>query len=74
MDKEINVFLNKEFAYRIQEWVQLNNEIDNQYSNELLNKIQHMEEIFTTAVKYRFLNKQDTNQKVYNYLESLLEN
>lgn len=51
-----------------------NKDIDNQYSNELFTKIQHMEEIFTTAVKYRFLNKQDTNQKVYNYLDSLLEN
>lgn len=73
MDKEINVFLKKEFAYRIQEWVELNNEIDNQYSNELLNKIQHIEEVITTAVKYRFLNKDNTNQKVYNYMESLLE-
>ena len=73
MDKEINVFLKKEFAYRIQEWVQLNKEIDNQYSSELFNKIQHIEEVITTAVKYRFLNKQDTNQKVYNYMESLLD-
>lgn len=73
MDKEINVFLKKEFAYRIQEWVQLNNEIDKQYSKELLNRIQHIEEVITTAVKYRFLNKDNTNQKVYNYMESLLE-
>ena len=73
MDKEINVFLKKEFAYRIKEWVELNKEIDKQYSNELLNKIQHIEEVITTAVKYRFLNKDNTNQKVYNYMESLLE-
>lgn len=72
MDREINEFLKKDFAYRIQEWVQLNNEIDKKYSNELFNKIQHIEEIITTAVKYRFLNKENTNQKVYNYMESLL--
>lgn len=73
MDKEINEFLKKEFAYRIKEWVELNNEIDSKYSKELLSRIQHIEEVITTAVKYRFLNKDNTNQKVYNYMESLLE-
>lgn len=73
MDREINEFLKKEFAYRIKEWVELNNEIDSKYSKELLNRIQHIEEVITTAVKYRFLNKDNTNQKVYNYMESLLE-
>lgn len=72
MDKEINEFLKKEFAYRIKEWVELNKEIDSKYSKELFNKIQHIEEIITTAVKYRFLNKQDTTLKTYRYMESLL--
>ena len=73
MDKEIKKKKKNEFAYRIKEWVELNNEIDKQYSKELLNKILHIEEVITTAVKYRFLNKDNTNQKVYNYMESLLD-
>lgn len=73
MDREINEFLKKEFSYRIQEWVQLINEIKNQFSYELFDKIQHIEEVITTAVRYKFSEKPDATLKTYRYMESLLE-
>lgn len=72
MDVEINEFLNKEFKYRIQGWVDYNHQLEENYSDELLNRIMHTEDIITSAVKNRFPSKEDIAEKVYNYMESLL--
>lgn len=72
MKNEIIKFLKTEFNFKVQEWVNLWEEYNSPSStHETYLKLTYTEEIIKTAVKYKFPEVNDTNERVNNYLTYL---
>ncbi|MCY7731773.1 hypothetical protein MHY86_08680 [Aerococcus urinaeequi] len=67
MKREIIEFLEDDFKYRLQEWEMLHEQND----KDTYLKITHLEELFKTAVKYKFPQYKNTNEFVNSYLDYL---
>lgn len=72
MKNEIIKFLKGEFNFKVQEWIEILKEYDSPSStHETYLKLIYTEEIIKTAVKYKFPEFNDTNERVNNYLTYL---
>lgn len=72
MKNEIVKFLETEFKFKVQEWANIWEDYNSPSATpETYLKVKYTEEIIKTAVKNKFPEYNDTNERVNNYLTYL---